>query len=135
NSETHMAALGTKIVAAWNDGLNGFVSPGGTGYSYSSDGGLTFTDGGVPPVNSGSAVREGDPVVAVDNAGNFYLADLYTTNNTTNSSIAVTRGTFSGSTFTWSAPVLVASTTSDFLDKEWLAVDRTNGTIYVTWTR
>src|SRR5205085_11289078 len=92
NSETHIAALGNNVVAAWNDGKNFGVSPGNTGYAYSSDGGLTFTDGGIPPVGSGSARHEGDPVVAVDAAGFFYLSDLYTTTGS-NSAIAVPRGT------------------------------------------
>src|SRR5207253_1081164 len=69
----------------------------------------------------------------VDAAGFFYLSDLYTTNGS-NSAIAVTRGTFSGATFTWITPVVVATTT-DFLDKEWVATDRANGNVYLVWTR
>src|SRR5206468_8547918 len=62
NSETSIAALGSHVVAAWNDGLNvgggGFVSPGITGYGISMDGGATFVDGDSPPVTSGSALHE-----------------------------------------------------------------------------
>src|SRR5262249_3535778 len=52
-----------------------------------------------------------------------------------NSAIAVTRGTFSGATFTWTTPVVVATTVNDFLDKEWVAADKTNGNVYLVWTR
>ena len=79
NSETSIAAWGNYLVGGWNDGLNFGVSPGNSGYAYSSDGGITWTDGGVPPVPAGSSARyEGDPVMTRDNAGNFYYANLYT---------------------------------------------------------
>src|SRR5262245_47975725 len=61
-SETTVAAMGSYLVAGWNDGTNFGVSPGGTGYGYSTDGGLSWTDGGVLPVPTSTAVHEGDPV-------------------------------------------------------------------------
>src|SRR5262249_11363584 len=79
NAETAIAAHGAQLVSGWNDGLNFGISPGNSGYAYSSNGGATWTDGGVPPVPSGSSARyEGDPSMTVDNAGNFYYANLYT---------------------------------------------------------
>ena len=95
-SETTIAALGLNLVAGWNDGKNFSVSPGGTGYASSNNGGLTWTDGGVLPVPSATARHEGDPVLTNDNAGNFYFADLYTPDNSVTSAVAVCRGNFSG---------------------------------------
>jgi hypothetical protein len=135
NSETSVAALGNNIVAAWNDGKNFGVSPGNTGYAYSSDGGVNYTDGGIPPVVGSNPRHEGDPCVTVDNAGNFYLSDLYTPDNGATSAIAVQRGNFAGTVFTFQSPVLVASTTTDFLDKEWIFADKVNGNVYCVYTR
>jgi len=134
NSETSVSALGSKLVAAWNDGKAFGVSPGNTGFAYSSNGGTSWTDGGVPPVTGPSARHEGDPCVTNDFAGNFYLSDLYTPDGIA-SAIAVTKGTFAGTVFTFGTPVIVQSTTTDFLDKEWIACDKISGTIYMTYTR
>lgn len=133
-SETTIAALGTNMVAGWNDGKNFNVSPGGTGYASSNDGGLTWTDGGVLPVPGSTALHEGDPVLTNDNAGNFYFSDLYTPDNRVTSAIAVCKGNFSGGVIVWNNPVMVATTTTDFLDKEWIGADKVGGNVYCTWT-
>lgn len=133
-SETTIAALGLNMVAGWNDGKNFGLSPGNTGYSSSNNGGLTWTDGGVLPVPSGTARHEGDPVLTNDNAGNFYFSDLYTPDNGTTSAIAVCKGNFSGGVIAWNMPVMVSSTTTDFLDKEWICADKVGGNVYCTWT-
>jgi len=136
NAETSIAAHGSQIVGGWNDGLNFGVSPGNSGYAYSSNGGATFTDGGVPPVPPASNARyEGDPSLTVDNAGNFYYANLYTPDGSL-SAISVNRGNFSGTSFSWNLPVMpVPPTPTDFLDKEWIAVDPVNGNVYLSYTR
>ena len=134
NSETSIAANGLNMVAGWNDGKNFGVSPGNTGWAYSTNGGTSWTDGGVLPVASGSARHEGDPVVTNDFAGNFYFADLFTPDGVA-STVAVCRGTFSGGVCTFQNPVVLNSSTTDFLDKEWIAADKISGTIYVTYTR
>lgn len=135
NSETHMAALGNYMVAGWNDGLNFGTPPGNSGYSYSVDGGLSWIDGGVPP-NTGypTGRYEGDPVLAVDNAGNFYYANLFTPDGS-QSGLSVNHGKFAGFVFTWDPPVVPVQTATDFLDKEWIAVDPVNGNIYMSYTR
>ncbi len=134
NAETSIAARGLQLVAGWNDGLNFGLSPGNSGYAYSSDGGLTWTDGGVPPAVS-PARYQGDPCLAVDNAGNFYYANLYTPGSSL-SGLAVNHGTFAGPVFTWGPPVQpVPATGVDFLDKEWLTVDPVIGIVYLTYTR
>lgn len=133
-SETTIAALGNNMAAGWNDGKNFSISPGGTGYSYSTNGGLSWTDGGVLPVPNASSLHEGDPVLTNDNAGNFYFADLYTPDNNVTSAIAVCRGAFSPN-LAWNMPVIAVSTLSDFLDKEWIAADKVGGNVYLTYTR
>src|SRR5262249_19076162 len=70
-SGTAITASGMNLVAAWNDGTNFSVSPGATGFGYSTDGGITWTDGGVPPVTTPVARHEGDPGCANDGAGNY----------------------------------------------------------------
>lgn len=134
NSETSIAANGLNMVAGWNDGKNFGVSPGNTGWAYSNNGGASWIDGGVLPVASSSARHEGDPVVTNDFAGNFYFADLFTPDGAA-SSVAVCRGTFSGGVCTFLNPVVVSSSTTDFLDKEWIAADKISGKIYLTYTR
>src|SRR6266545_4103400 len=135
NSETTIAVSGLNLVAGWNDGKNFGVSPGASGYAYSCNGGLSFTDGGVLPVPGPTAVHEGDPVVTVDGAGNFYYGDLYTPDNAVTSAIAVCKGNFSGCSFSFGLPVMVASSTTDLLDKDWVAADKVSGNVYCSWTR
>jgi len=133
-SETTIAALGNNMAAGWNDGKNFSISPGGTGYAYSTNGGLSWTDGGVLPVPSATALHEGDPVLTNDNAGNFYFADLYTPDNNVTSAIAVCRGAFSPN-LAWNMPVIAASSVADFLDKPWIGADPVGGNVYLTYTR
>jgi hypothetical protein len=135
NSENAIAMWGNYGVTGWNDGLNFGVSPGNSGYATTTDGGATWVDGGVPPVPTPSARYEGDPSLAVDNAGYFYYANLYTPDGIA-SSISVNRGQFIAGVFSWNMPVLpVGATTTDFLDKEWIAVNPVNGYVYLTYTR
>src|SRR5262249_32531378 len=133
NSENSIVALGNHLVAGWNDGLNFGVSPGNSGDSYSIDGGLTWTDGGIPPATA-PARYEGDPSLAVDNAGHFYYANLYTPDGST-SAISVNHGQFTGPLFAWDPPTVPSSSATDFLDKEWVAADPVGGNVYLTYTR
>ncbi len=134
-SENTVTALGANMIAGWNDGKNFGVSPGNTGYAYSTNGGLTWIDGGVLPVPVATAKHEGDPCLTNDNAGNFYFADLYTPDNDVTSAIGVCKGTFIAGVVVWGMPVMVTSTVPDFLDKEWICADKVGGNVYVTYTR
>src|SRR6266545_2113872 len=78
----------------------------------------------IPNSETPTAVHEGDPAVTVDGAGNFYYGDLYTPDNAVTSAIAVTKGSFSGCSFSFGLPVMVSTTTTDFLDKDWVAADK-----------
>src|SRR6266566_565802 len=78
-SETAIAVSGSNVAVGYNDSQNGllFLVAGDdlTGYGYSTDGGQTFTDGGVLP-NAGGSVNVGDPWLASDGGGNMYFSTL-----------------------------------------------------------
>lgn len=137
-SETSIAAWGTKVVAAFNDG-QGFTSGLSTqGYATSTDGGTTWIDGGEPPVSGGITEWTSDPVIAVnEKTGEFYYAGLCSPSSTTNG-VGIVKGTWTGNTFTWGTPVLVRSfsNSTNFIDKEWVAVDSSGATgkVYLTYT-
>ncbi len=128
-SEESIGAWGNYVLVAWNDG----IGPQYLGYAYSSDGGQTFTDGGVPPVPAGW-IWSSDPVVAVnEKTGTFYLCALVEPTASTNG-ISVVSATFSGATLTWGTPVLArsANNSNAALDKQWLVADSVSGNLYLT---
>jgi hypothetical protein len=137
--EQDIAAHGSNIVVAWNDGQGFADGTGDTqGYAYSTDGGATFTDGGKLPKPGGFAdfIWTSDPLVSVNEAtGEFYFLALCSPSANTNG-IAIIRGTFSGPTFTWNTPVIIRneSNFTFFLDKPWMVTDSSNGNIYVSYT-
>jgi hypothetical protein len=139
--EEAVAVRGLDVLVAWNDG-QGFIGPYEElqGYGYSTDGGATFTDGGFPPPPAPGLIWESDPIVTVDEkTGDFYfsalIADSLTRGDVTNG-IGIVRGTFVGATLVWGSPHVVeaVSSNTDFLDKEWIAADSTNGHLYLTYT-
>ncbi len=150
-SEASVAANGSNMVVAWNDGA-GFdvATPPGyqlLGYGVSTNGGATWTDKGTLPLGSGHPNWQwtSDPVVVVNSTtGDFYCAGLVFPDGPpppdgsgTTNGIAVVKGSFTGGVFTWGTPVLVQSgaNASFFFDKEWIAVDPANGNLYLTYTK
>ena len=133
-SETSVAALGTNILVAWNDGLGFAGGPDLMGYGYSTDGGLTFTDGGVMPKPAGT-VWTSDPVVTLnEKTGDFYfvgLIETFTTNG-----LGVVPARFTGGTLQWGTPHIIRSVNSatDFIDKPWVVADSSSGRLYVSYT-
>lgn len=154
------------VVVGWNDG-EGFghkpfqpVDPplGLSGYGYSANGGLTFTDGGAPPIGSkiafgpgpqgrsatGNYITRGDPWLDVAGIGRretFYYANLAIWEDDAAlppAGVSLHMGSFKGKNFSWDDSVLLQSPNypNDFLDKEALAVDRLSRptAIYVTVT-
>ncbi len=136
-SETTVAATtdGTSILVGFND-AQGFCGapfgaactpetpPGLSGFAYSTNGGLSFTDGGAPdPAAFNNVFTRGDPWMSIggfDNA-TFFYANL-AINATTGASLgaSVHRGHFNNGTFafedvhTMNAP----NAPHDFYDKE-----------------
>src|SRR5262245_19214657 len=132
-SETAIAAFGDHIVVAWNDSRGFTAGNTVSSFAYSTDGGATFTDGGNVPLATVGDQAFGDCTLDVDANGNFYLCQIYVSNGL--QSTGVHRGTFNGSFFTWSTPVIASSGASGAIDKCYLCVDRTQGDVYVSYTR
>ncbi|HKA17001.1 MAG TPA: sialidase family protein [Blastocatellia bacterium] len=135
NSETSIAANGQNIIVSFNDASFFDVA----GYSFSTDGGNTFTHKRLPTPDKGFGDSLGDGVVAFGPNGEIYYSTLADDRSFTEF-IGVSKSTDNGATF---SPVVDASTSvnnsTDFQDKSWLAVDRGSsspfkGTVYVAWT-
>jgi hypothetical protein len=150
-SETSVASTddGQNIVVGFND-AQGFCGapfgvactpespPGLSGYAFSTDGGLTWTDGGAPPAFNNVFTR-GDPWMdrgGLDNA-TFYYANL-AVDATTGASLgaSIHRGHFNGSSFSWSDVQTVAPPNpNDSYDKEaFVAAKDGSGAAYLTIT-
>ncbi len=136
-SETAVAVLGAYVVVAWNDGhgFDTFPYGEGQGYAWSADGGVTFTDGGDIPHPSAfpAWLWTSDPVLTVnEKTGEFWYCGLADPTSTTNA-IGVARGRFTSGVFAFDSVFVVrsATSTSVFLDKQWMAADSSNGNLYV----
>jgi hypothetical protein len=107
-SETTIAVAGSHVAVGYNDsqqtGL--FLTAGSnlTGYSYSADGGASFTDGGALP-NTPEFVNFGDPWLASTRAGDMYFSTLALDFFNFNLDVAVAKSTDGGKT--WGTPVPV----------------------------
>jgi hypothetical protein len=135
-AEVAIAAFGNHVVATFNDGEGFFTGSSIQGYAWSLDGGLTWTDGGIPPTAS-IGTWAGDPALAVnEKSGEFYLAGLCQPASGSNG-IGVVKGTFSGGSFAWGTPELAISgaSSSVIYDKEWIAADSTSGNVYLAYAR
>jgi hypothetical protein len=107
-SETTIAVAGSNVAVGYNDsqqtGL--FLTAGSdlTGYSYSRDGGKSFTDGGDLP-NTREFVNFGDPWMASDRTGAMYYSTLALDFFNGNLDVAVAKSHNGGKT--WGNPVPV----------------------------
>ncbi len=137
-SETTIAGTddGENLVAGFND-AQGFCGPpfgvactpqsppGLSGYAFSTDGGLTWTDGGGPSLLGTSILTRGDPWLDRDGAGTFFYANL-SVNSVSGADLGVSvhRGHFAGSAFTWDNVTAFNAPNAprDFYDKEAIAV-------------
>jgi hypothetical protein len=141
-SETTIAVAGSHVAVGYNDsqqtGL--FLTAGSdlTGYSYSTNGGKSFTDGGDLP-NTREFVNFGDPWMGSDRSGAMYYSTLAFDMFNSNLDVAVAKSTNGGKT--WSAPVPVFRppfTVPYSGDKDALAVGpdpvvKTRDNIYVAY--
>ena len=136
-AEQMIAAHGSNILVAWNDGLGFTTAPSTStqGYGYSVDGGATYTDGGSPPVPAGWRWAS-DPLVTVnEKTGDFWFCAMVDDNATRNG-IALVKARFEAGAVQWSTPALVRSgnTSSVLFDKPWLVADSLSGRLYLSYT-
>jgi hypothetical protein len=127
-SETSLVAFGDTVVIGFNDS-GSFASTFDkfTGFARSTDGGLSFTDGGTLPTNA--LGDSGDPVLARhDTSGRIFFATL----QSSGSGIAIFHSDNDGAT--WSLPAQGAPGSTGFQDKPWITVDNFagpgNGNVY-----
>ncbi len=143
-SETNVAVAGSLVVVGYNSSKQvGLLGSGAwnsvSGYAYSTDGGLTFTDGGSVPANGNRL--EGDAAVAFDpNGTTLYYASMGTDAGGL-SRIFVSPSTSLSPSVTFGAPVAISGLTGGrkpLQDHEFIAVDTTQssfrGRVYVAWT-
>jgi len=151
-SETSVAGTddGQLLVVGFND-AQGFCDPlfgggctnenppGLSGYGFSSDGGLTFTDGGAPPAFGTNVFTRGDPWLdrgGFDNA-TFYYANL-AIDATSGASLgaSVHRGHFNNGSFAFEdVQAFNSPNSADSYDKEAIAAAKDgSGAAYVTLT-
>ena len=136
-AEEMVAALGSNILVAWNDGLGFETLPASDtqGYGYSVNSGVSFTDGGAPPKLSGWNWTSDPLVVVNEKTGDFWYCALVDVNSTQNG-IAVMKARFNAGTVQWSTPTLVrvGLNTAVAFDKPWLAADSLSGRLYLSYT-
>ena len=142
-SETAVAVAGNKVAVGYNDSqqtLQPFIAASASlsGFSYSSDGGASFTDGGAL-ANAPEFVNFGDPWLASDRAGNMYYSQLQFDYFNFNLDIGVAKSTNGGQT--WSQPQVITRPPFEIFytgDKEAMAIGRdpsqtSRDDIYVAW--
>jgi hypothetical protein len=136
-SEAAIATHQATVVVGFNDSGEFVRGNGLIGYSYSKDGGQTFQDAGALQPRAGTT-NSGDPTLAVDTNGTFFLGTLVGDAASGRSFVGVARSRPGTSGVVFSAPVLIGGLDPDgFQDKEWLAADRTAGqhagNVYLVW--
>ncbi len=127
-----------RVVAAWRDFRTG-INPAlrRVGYSYSTDGGTTWSVSALLPQIIPNAPLSSDPVVEVDTAGNFYIMTVSLNQSNNNGELWVFKSFNQGVTFD---SVYLVAKGPWFEDKEWTASDLNSSspfvnTLYVSWTR
>lgn len=130
-SETSIAAVGKKVAVGFNDSQIGLLfltaAANLNGYGYSTDGGASFTDGGVIPNHDGCN-NLGDPWLASDRQSAMYYSSLALCLEPPGVSfldIGVAKSTDGGKT--WAKPVIVTTSLHSFFylaDKDALTVGR-----------
>ena len=149
-------ATGQHIVVAMNDFRGFSVSPLSiSGFSYSDDGGITFTDGGQLPITMPTSVFQGqtfpqvlgDPEVKYLGGSTFAYFSLVVSRYGANGlvqTLGVHRSTDYG--HTWTGPYEIPAATNpsgrvdvngdaiDGADKEFADVDPDTGRVIVSWS-
>ena len=148
-NETTIAANGSSLVGGANDyrlyepSENRYDASGG--FYLSTDGGSQWTAGFLPglvranPIAPGPYESAGDPAVVAGSPGVFWYANLAFDRTDFANSVAVSRSTDGG--MTWTTHFVVQTPSNQgkglFNDKEWIGADpsdATGNTAYVAWT-
>jgi len=136
-AEASIAVDGGNILIAWNDGQGFDETPSNVqGAAYSSDGGRSFVDVGVPPRGI-NWTWTSDPVVTVnEKTHTFYYCALFDSLGSAFNGIGVVPATFSGGALVWGTPraARIAQSAVTILDKEWMVADSSNGTLHLIYT-
>lgn len=139
-SETSIAVTGNNVVVGFNDSQTAllFLTAGGDlqGYSYSTNGGASFVDGGALP-NQAGCVNLSDPWLGSDRTGAVYYSTLALCVN--GLFVGVAKSTDGGRTFR--PPTLIMPQSTGVLyqaDKDALTVGvdprvRSRDNLYDTW--
>lgn len=123
-----------NLVAAWIDyrvdGLNPHIA-----FGYSFDGGQTWVDG-LLPQNLGGFPYQGDPAVATDKDGNFYISFISADYSDWTGGVFVVKSTDGG--VSWPEQYIRRLDNNSAIDdKPYIAIDHTNNAtannIYVVW--
>ena len=114
------------VVAAWRDFRLGWIEPDVVrriGYSYSHDGGNTWSESQLLPDPNPDHLSQSDPVLTSDEAGNFYLSSTSRQNVPNyNRDMLLYKSTDDGQTFSLHA-VAVPGSGLQGEDKEWIFCD------------
>ena len=142
--ETTIGVCGNNVIVGFvdsNRGLFGLSSgyvPGTNrmvGYAVSTDGGVTFTDMDVPPLDAEGLGDVGDPVLAVDETTTNLVYLTGTSPKDSHHGVPFWKSTNGGITFV-SQPLVHGDITDS--DHPWITVDNSPGTgqrdVYITVT-
>jgi hypothetical protein len=132
-----------NIVAAWRDFRLGYIAPNivrRIGYTYSSNGGVTWAPSQLLPDPNPGHTSQSDPVVISDNQGYFYISSTSRKQESfpENRDMLLYRSTNNGQTFSLYS-VAVPGTGGSGEDKEWIFCDLVQGSptfnnIFISWT-
>jgi hypothetical protein len=107
-SETSLAVSGSKVAVGYNDSQQTLLALTAgsnlSGFSYSADGGQTFTDGGDIP-NAPAMNNFGDPWLASDSSGTMYYSNLVLDFANFNLLVGVAKSTDGGKTWSQATPI------------------------------
>ncbi len=126
------------VVAAWRDFRLGYYpSVRRIGYTYSTNGGMTWAVSQLLPDPMPGHATQSDPVLTSDAAGNFYIATTSREATNTAGETVIYKSTNNGATF---VKYSVAAASSYFEDKEWITCNLVPGSpyynsLYISWTR
>ena len=130
------------VVAAWRDFRLGYIDPDiirRIGYTYSTNGGLTWSAPQLLPDPNPAHTSQSDPVVTSDAQGDFYISSTSRQPVTGyNRDMLLYKSTNNGQTFFLHSTAVPGSGGAGE-DKEWIFCDlvQTNTTynnIFITWT-